>query len=583
MIYSISADNPKFRPIQFENHFNVVLADSATSSDEKDSRNGLGKSSIIEIVHFCLGSELKKESRLGKTELSDWTFSMKFDLGKDKVVVHRNTNRHHQIFIDGLSHDYGISPKQNDETGKTYFTKKDWLFILSRGMFNLPLSNNENRKYEPTFRTLIPYFIRRGHDGFLSPFQHFKNQPVWQTQVANSFLLGLSWEYAQEWQKIKDQEESLKNLKEAIKSGLMSEFLGTMGNLESHKLRLETKLQEDKKQLESFRVHPQYEEIEKEVNSLTKKIHDLSNKNISDTRMIEFYERSIDKEKPSETKEIRKIYKQAGVTLSELVNKRFEDVVTFHKKVIKNRKDYLTGEINRLKKEVEDSRGKIEEFSTLRASKMEILKKHGALDEYNNLSSKHLESKNELEGIKQKISSLKKFEQGKSALKIEKEKLKQKARIDYDEKEKVRSKSISFFNANSESLYNTPGELIIDITNNGFNFKTKIDRADSAGIKLMEIFCYDLMLAQVWAEKNLGPNFLFHDSSIFADVDERQIASAIQEGASASKKYNFQYICCLNSDKIPNDLLKNNFNLDNHVCLRLKDDKPESSLFGFRF
>ena len=583
MIYQISANNPKFRSVQFKEHFNVILADAATNSDEKDSRNGLGKSSIIEIVHFCLGSNLKKGVGLGKKKLSDWTFSMEFDLGKEKVIVHRNTKKDNQIFVDGLSQNYGISPRKNDKTGEKYFIKDDWLFILGRGMFNLP-SDKKRKKYDPTFRMLIPYFIRRGRDGFLSPFQYFKTQKTWQTQVTNSFLLGLSWEYAQEWQKIKDQEEGLKQLKAAVTSGVVSEFLGTLGNLEAQKLRFDTKVDKEKEQLDSFRVHPQYEEIEREVNSLTQKIHDFVNKNMSDSRMIEHYEKSIDEERLSETTDIEKIYKQAGINFSSLVKKRFEDVVIFHKQIIKNRKDYLIDEINRLKRAVKDCKEEIEEASNLRASRMEILKKHGALDEYNKLSSRHLEAKSELENIKKKISSLKQFEQSKSVLKIEKEELKQKARRDYDEKEKIRSKAIGFFNDNSEALYNSPGEFIINITENGFNFRVEIARADSNGVSLMKIFCYDLMLAQIWAEKILGPKLLFHDSSIFADVDERQIASAIQEAAKAAKEYNFQYICCLNSDKIPHDLLeKNNFNLNNHVNLRLKDDKPESSLFGFRF
>lgn len=582
MIHRISANHPKFRSVNLEADFNVILADAAISSDEKDSRNGLGKSSLLEIIHFCLGANLKSGVGIGKNELNDWTFSMEFSLGKEKITVHRNTSSSSHIYVEGISQTFGVSSKLNDETNEEYFTQKDWQTILGKGMFGLTL-NEVNEKYSPTFRMLIPYFTRRGNDAFLGPFEYFKNQKSWQKQVANSYLLGLSWEYARDWQNIKDQEDILNKLKTAAKSGAVPEFLGTLGSLEAHKLRIESKLAKDKAQLDSFRVHPQYEEIEREVNNLTSEIHELTNKNISDTRMAEYYEKSLKSEKPGETVDVEKVYQQVGIIFPGIVKKRIEDVVRFHADVVKNRKDYLNDEIGRLRRGVDGRRDKISELSNLRAEKMEILKSHGALDEYNKLSSKYLETKNELEAIKQRISSLKKFEEGKSALKIEKEELKQNARRDYDEREKLRARVISLFNSNSEALYNTPGELIIDVTENGFDFRIEIDRADSTGIKLMEIFCYDLMLAQLWAEKGQGPGFLIHDSSIFADVDERQIASAIKVAAESAKKYNFQYICCLNSDKVPNDLLKDKFDLNSHVRLVLKDDKPESSLFGFRF
>jgi len=56
MIRSITADKSSFKSIKFENGLNVVLADRTKESTKKDSTNGLGKSTLLEIIHFCLGS-----------------------------------------------------------------------------------------------------------------------------------------------------------------------------------------------------------------------------------------------------------------------------------------------------------------------------------------------------------------------------------------------------------------------------------------------------------------------------------------------------------------------------------------------
>lgn len=55
MIYSISCDQPSCKAIEFKPGFNVILAERTKEATNRDSRNGLGKSTLIEIIHFCLG------------------------------------------------------------------------------------------------------------------------------------------------------------------------------------------------------------------------------------------------------------------------------------------------------------------------------------------------------------------------------------------------------------------------------------------------------------------------------------------------------------------------------------------------
>ena len=47
----------------------------------------------------------------------------------------------------------------------------------------------------------------------------------------------------------------------------------------------------------------------------------------------------------------------------------------------------------------------------------------------------------------------------------------------------------------------------------------------------MQIFCFDLMLADLATRGGMGPGFLVHDSHLFDGVDERRVAKALQLGA----------------------------------------------------
>ena len=55
MIYEVSSSSPTFRTVRFTDGVNIVVADKGEKSSINNSRNGLGKTTLIEIIHFCLG------------------------------------------------------------------------------------------------------------------------------------------------------------------------------------------------------------------------------------------------------------------------------------------------------------------------------------------------------------------------------------------------------------------------------------------------------------------------------------------------------------------------------------------------
>jgi uncharacterized protein YydD (DUF2326 family) len=580
MINAVRCNHPSFKQVSFEENFNVVLAERTKESTKKDSRNGLGKTTLIEIIHFCLGADAKKRSGLIVETLEEWSFSLDLTLNGNSVIVTRSVKSPSKVVLEGNTSNFPIKPKR--EKGLLVLSVKDWNAVLGNLMFGLPIGG-ENRKAKPSFRSLISYFIRREKDGFSIPFEHHRKQLEWDKQVNNAFLLGLAWEDASDLHALKEKQKLLDSIKKAAQSGVITDVLGSLGELEAMKVRLEARVREEAENLNNFRVHSQYSELEQRANLLTEEFHQAANANVMDEQMLSFYVSSLEEENEPSSNDIAQIYARVAIELPGLVRRRLEEVELFHHQIVENRRQFLSAEIERLRRNItlrqELMRNKTEE----RASILQILRSHGALEEYTLLQQLHLGNVASLNELNKQIESLKKFEEGKRALKVERDLLQQRALHDYNERRVQRERAIALFNANSEALYNAPGNLVIDVGNNGFQFKVEIERSGSQGVSNMKIFCYDLMLAQLWSQNERSPRILIHDSKIFDGVDERQIAIALQLAKREAERCNFQYICCLNSDLVPWSEFDQGFDLRNHVRLELSDAQIGGSLLGVRF
>lgn len=579
MIKKLSANNPSFKTVAFSSGLNVILADRTQESTKRDSRNGLGKSTLIEIIHFCLGAKASKGKGLLVETLKGWAFTLELEIEGKAFSVTRRVDDPNFFYVEGEMADWPVKPKK--KKGEFALGLRDWNALLGNLFYKLPFETEA--KYQPTFRSLISYSIRRGKDAFTTPFEHHRKQVEWDKQVHNAFLLGLAWADASELQLLKDRKKGLESLKKAAKTGVLKGFMGSLGDLEARRVRFQKKADVEAADLASFKVHPQYEEIRTQANQLTGEIHEASNKSAVDQRMLSLYEKALTEENVPVPNAIEKLYADAGVSLPGVTLRRIDEVQAFHHDIIENRRVFLAAEVSRLKRDMQARDQIIKDKSNERATLMAVLQTHGALEEYTLIQKRHLETVNELNSVTSSIDNLKACETGLSQLKIDQEVLQQKARRDYDERREIWEKAIELFNAFTERLYNVPGRLVIDVAATGFKFEVEIERSGSGGVGNMKIFCYDMTIASLWAEKSPSPKLLVHDSVIFHGVDERQRALALEMAAKELETRKFQYICTLNSDEVPWFEFTEGFDLRAFVKVTLTDSTASGSLLGLRF
>ncbi|NSZ19718.1 DUF2326 domain-containing protein [Agrobacterium vitis] len=581
MIRAVRANQKGFHAAAFKAGVNLVLADRSSAAGDKDTTNALGKSTLIEIIDFCLASNPSPGKGLRIEALQGWAFTLELTIGGNDVAVTRSPDAPGFFAVEGSTVGWPVQPAPNKDGMPGLDTKK-WRAVLAWALFGISDLASESG-YKPSARSLLSYFVRNQAIAYNTPFKHFDNQKTWDIQVHNAFLLGLNWEKAATWQQLKDQKNALDALKQAIKTGAVDGELASLGELEAERLRLTTQLEREREALSSFRVLPQYREIEAQANILTSEIHGLVNANIVDKRRLERYRESVVNEDAPTADRLEALYNEAGIALPGAVRKTLADARAFNEKIVANRREFIASEITALEAAVVNRDAQVVTLTDRRAGYLGALAGQGALEELTHLQELHAATRLKVDELTNRITQLRQMTTKSDTIKVETVALKRATILDYEERRAVWSQALSLFSEFSEALYNAAGRLVIDIDDTGYKFDVEIAGSPSEGISKMKIFCYDLMLISFARQRGLGIDFLIHDSTIFDGVDPRQRAHALELAAAMSAKYGFQYICTLNTDMVPINDFSADFDFASLVRMRLTDTDPSGSLLGFRY
>ncbi|MBC6443042.1 MAG: DUF2326 domain-containing protein [Rhodobacteraceae bacterium] len=593
MIHSVTSDLETFKTLTFGPGLNIILADKTAESTDRQTRNGAGKSSFVELIHFIYGANAGPKSIFRSAELGPHTFEAKGDIGGHVVTVSRSGAKPSEIRIQGATEHWPVRPKLDRKTGDLIpsqtnyliLSQTNWRQVLGALLFDLRASEEARGRFGPTFRSLFPYFARRQNsNAFTQPARQSGDQPNWNQQVAISYLLGLDANIPQRFQEARDQEKALKELRKAAEQGSLGNFYGSAAQFRTRLTVVQDKVDRLRKQIATFNVVPEYTALEEEASDITRTISIVNNDNLIDREFVTQLTAALESEAPPALTNVEKLYNEAGVVLPGTVGKRFEDVFEFHKAIVSNRRAHLTGEIEAAQKRIKEREATRTGQDRRRREIMGILQSGGALEHYTRMQEELGRTEAEAEALRQKLDTARKIESTRTQLKGERVRLRQALQSDHQERSTIVKEATLVFENLSNALYEKAESLIIGDSDNGPTFDVNIDSHRSKGISNMQIFCFDVMLAELATKRGLGPGFLIHDSHLFDGVDERQVAKALQLGASRAARVGFQYIVTPNSDALPKDGFQDDFDVWQHVNPTRLTDKDESGgLFGLHF
>ncbi|MEW2086901.1 DUF2326 domain-containing protein [Streptomyces sp. NPDC005283] len=579
-IRKVRANKESFREVEFTDGLNLIVAERNATSTDRDSRNGVGKSTLVEIVHFCLGSSVTQKNVIHQLRDDDWEFSLDLEHGDCAFTVRRSLSKPTAVTLTNPARDLPLMDAAKVSlNGEIEISTKSWKEILGQICFGLTEATTAE-KYAPTFRSLVSYFARSGRDAYLDPFTTSRQIRSYQKQVYNAFLVGLNWRHASEWQVLKDQEKKVRT--PSPDSALQKR--STLAALENEQVRLVADQQRLRSQVAEFRIVPEYSAVEEQTRHLTTEMRELVNESNILTQKISRYEQQMSAESAGDLSRVKDIYSEAGLLFPDSVSRDLSDVIRFHNEVTTHRRDYLENEIVRLRTRASEISSRLNFLDDQRADLMRLLNEGGAVEDLGQLQFRLGRTQERLEEIEKRITSLESSAAEEATVASGRQALLSRALLDRSERRPKWSTVTSRFVEVTQYLYGQPGEINFGLNENGFIFETKMQRRGSNGVDLMGIYSYDIALTQVWQTVERRVGFLIHDSLLFEGVDERQIALALNYAKQSSENLDFQYIALINSDNLPlADLRDIGLQWQDHVRLQLGDARPEDTLLGFRF
>jgi uncharacterized protein YydD (DUF2326 family) len=578
MIRALTADDPRFKSLTFRAGLNILLADRIDDDDAASSsfghrrtRNGAGKSSVIDLVHFLLAGH--PEGALKSDALASWTFTGEFrgpmdlalnidrSLAKPRVVQRRTGGKAGQLSTAALAQELG----------------EDWFQL-----------GEKQGPGGPSFRQLMPYFARRRRDGgYDHPVRSSRNQTPAASEVNLAHLFGLDAEIVRRLHLARAALKQVDGARRVLRDLDRAASGTTRSDLEaqlSARIAAATLARDDlRAKIDSFNVLPAFRELERELSGLHQRARDLSDADVLDQEVIALNERALGLEQATTPPDLEAMFGEARVVFPDLVARRYDEVAQFHARLVENRREHLESEIGSARRRIEARTRDREDLEQRRREITASLRVSGPAEELLALRDELSTREAEVRNLQGRLAEARSLDERGEILQRDIDDAIRALRADRRERSTIVDEASTTFSAISQRLYERPGELAISAGDNGLKFLPTTPSDSSAGVMSMEIFCFDWTIATLCARRGMGPGFLIHDSHLFEPVDGRQFGKALALGARLADESGVQYIVTLNSDELKRAEDESGEPLKAHVVEPQLSDQPEGGLFGIRF
>lgn len=580
MLRRLSADHGSFRTVTFRPGINLLVADTTETSRETDSRNGTGKSSLVELLHFLLGANAGKKSLASRRPLQNITFALTLDWpGNGQTTVQRKGSDPGFVRLDpDVRHD---SDSLFDVAGPAVIPTTEWNRLVEHALFGLGPDHPGI-----SGRTMLSFLIRRiAAKAFNDAVRTFPQQSEAEATANLAYLLGLDWRLAAEFRELAARESTRRQLRKAVDDPVWGRIVGSVADLRGQIALAENEVSRLKEQIGSFRVVPAYEELKNRADDINRRIRAIPNEDVTDRRNLEDLQKSVSEAADPDTSYLEQAYQELGVTLGGQVRQRFDAVQAFHASVVRNRRRYLMDEMNTIQQRLEARRREREQLGEELASVLKSLDEGGALEALTALQQALAQKQASVDALKHRYEAAQALESSARQITAKRAELQEAMATDLDERQAQTREAILLFAEYARRLYGAEHEayLAIQSGTNALKITPFIDRGDSRGIGNMVIFCLDLTVAVIARRHGRGPDFLVHDSHLFDGVDDRQIAAALTLAAEVAEEEDMQYVVSLNSDDLSKAVQRGFSVKDRIIDPRLTDASEEGGLFGFRF
>ncbi|WP_405713663.1 DUF2326 domain-containing protein [Streptomyces xanthophaeus] len=581
MLRRLTANDPRFRAVDFRPGMNLLVAEATPGSTHTDSRNGTGKSSVVELLHFLLGAAVKKTSLPARPALRTTAFSLLLDWpGLDEPV---------QVSRCGAKPNLVRTDLAGAESGENLFSFRhmaemplaEWSARIEKELFRLPADH-----VGISGRAMLALLMRRvGSYAFNDPVRTFPQQAPSEAAANLAYLLGLDWRLAGGYRAIAVQEATRKQLKAALNDPAWGQVVGSTADLRAKIIVAEGDVENLKAEIASFRVVPAYEDLKRRADELDQKVRALPEDDVIDRRNLADLRRAVAEANDPDTAYLDAAYRELGVVLPGQVHRTFDDVRGFHASVVRNRRRYLADEIAETEQRLAERARERERLGEELTATLKSLREGGALDGLTGLQQVLAQKQAALEALRKQHETAQVLESTGREIAVRRAELQEELALDLEERGEQTREATWMFSRFARRLYGQDREayLRINAGTHSLEITAHVDSRDSTGINKMVIFCLDLTAAVLAHRHGRGPDFLVHDSHLFDGVDDRQVTEALRLAAEVAEQEGLQYISTFNSDKLQRARDGGFDPAPYMIEPKLNDEYEDGGLFGFRF
>lgn len=556
----INTPNETIRDIKFHNGLNLIVDNTPTKNNRIQTGNNVGKTTVLKLVDVCFGANPKIVYQ--DTE----------DKNKEYVTVRDYLKENEaSIMLEITDSFQGSKTTISIERNFLQRTKAIRMIngeqILDKDFENtlLNLFFPEIIYNKPTFRQIISHNNRYTDDKIqytLKTLDKYTKDTEYET--LNLFLLGCDVSNGEQRQllveKIK-QEESYKN---RVENGMS--LLTYKSALEQILANIKTLNQKK----DDFGINADFEkdldlldDVRYKINSVSSEISTLNiRRELIEESVAGFQAESSN----IDTKELKTLYEEVKVNISEL-QKTFEDLVSYHNKMIKEKIKFISSELPMLKSNIS---AKQAELSDLLKQESEYTSKIAKYDSFETLEDiiEELNNAHRQQGeYETVIKQLSEIDDNLSTYNNELRTISDglfsnafkadlNARIERFNR---------FFSAVSKELYGESYFLSVDIQESKGKKFYKFSAYNmnlSSGKKQGEILCFDIAYILYARQENIP-----HLDFLLNDKKELLHGNQLEKVADFVKKNNIQLVLTILKDKLPVSLVN-----DENIILELSQN-----------
>lgn len=523
-----------FESILFNPGLNVVIAEIRLPENRQKDTHNLGKTTLGQILNFCLLSSRDKNFFLFKHfELfKDFIFFLELELFDNSFVTVRR----------GVEEPSKISFKKHDTGNKDLMSlpDEDWDHVLMPFERAKTLLDGllDLRGLKPwSYRKGLGYLLR-SQDDFGDVFQLGKFKSVhsdWKPYLAH--ILGFNAKLVEDYYAKEDKLIDKQN-KEAMIKGELGGSIEDISKVEGMLLLKQNEANKKQELLDQFDFRSQdkietkqlVEEIDEHIGRLNNERYSLAHRK---KRVIS----ALDDEQilfDPDTADL--LFREAGVLFAGQIKKDFEQLIAFNKAITEERHGYLIEERVEIEAELKKINSALNSLGKRRSEMLAFISGTDVFRKYKSVTNELISLKADIASLERQRGFLHRLQELRKDIRIltdEKQHLQTQIEEDVEKQnsdtESVFSKIRIYFNEIVEEVINRKALLRVYPNQEGhLEFKPDIldesGNATSAGMghtyKKLLCIAFDLAVLRAHLDEKY-PRFVYHDG-VFESLDDRK-------------------------------------------------------------